>query len=302
MKKENLLVLEIRKNYQTVLELFENNFFERVKFFHRDNRINSLIEQKILINEEKEIYINFNLESNVLLKKLIDQIKFERIDLKRQKEILYIKNLLLKENRNKIFSIFVTGSVARNTHNNDSDIDIVVIHSGEKIVRPKVVNNIFKIQLITFSKEAFSLQYLDDQELLIWTLKFGLLIYDKNYIFKKAHGLELSHCNNNLIIKKRSQIDHMCEIFERILKDNDLDSRELIKIMHKILHLMSRYIIFINGDFPFSRPELRQQVQQYSNEIVNIFEVLDHEHLSTNELVDIYYKLKKVFKDFSIKQ
>jgi hypothetical protein len=293
---------EIILNYEIISSIFEDKYFEKINIDQsRDiEKINSFIDQNILIQENNQIYLNYKKESNVYFKKLIDQIKFERIDLKLQNEIEYIQNLILKDNRNKIFSIFVSGSVARNTNSTLSDLDFVVIHSGKEIKLPNPINKIIKMQFITHPKKDLLLENLGNNELLIWALKHGLLIYDRNFIFKKMQAYLSSDYIYPIIVKKRGQIDFLCNTFELMFKDeqkNDINMKEMI---YKILHLISRYIIFLNGDFPLSRPELKRQVQRYNKEIVNIYDFLEHDNLSSSKLVDIYFNLKKVFKDFSV--
>ncbi len=294
-------ISKILSNSEIIFETFENRFFEKVDInSSMTNDINSLVNSNILIKESNKIYINFNYQSNVYLKKLIDQTKFEQIDQKLQKEILYINNLLFKENRNKIFSIFLIGSVARNTYSDSSDLDLVIIHSGDKIKLPSLVNKMIQVQFITYSKTDFRLKNIERDEILIWALKYGLLIYDRNYLFKKTNAY--TQHNDSIILKKRSQIDYICNTFETMLNEKTEYTKGMYSVLAKLLHLVSRYIILINEDFPLSRPELKDQVQQYDNNIISIYEALEKENLSRDYLINTYFSLKKYFKDFTVIQ
>lgn len=298
--------LKILNNLELVASIFKNRFFEKIDIQEltnsNRNEVDLLIEQKTLIQKNNDLFINFDKKSLIYLKKLVDQMKFEQIDLKLQNEILFIKNILFKEYRNRIFSIFVVGSTARNTSNLDSDLDILVIHSGEKIVLPKIANHIINIQVITYTTEKFSLEKLEDSELLIWALKYGLLIYDKNFIFKKVQAFRSLDYHNQIIQKKRVQIDYMCNTFEVMLKSENENMKNTLDMLNKILHLVSRYIILLNGVFPLSRPELKKQIYDYDSGIVNIYEQLERGNLSKNELIELYFSLKKNFQDFVIKK
>lgn len=296
-----MMNLKILNNLQPVVSIFENRFFEKVDISEKNNDVDLLVKQKILVQKNNDLFVNFEKKSLIYLKMLVDQFKFEQIDLKLQNEILFIKNLLFKEYRNRIFSVFVIGSTARNVSNSDSDLDLLIIHSGKNITLPSIANRIVKIQVITYSTKNFSLDKLEDSELLIWALKYGLLIYDKNFIFKKVQAFRSLDYHNQIIQKKRLQIDYMCNTFEVMLKSNNENKKNILDMLNKILHIISRYIILLNGVFPLSRPELKTQIQDYSPNIVSIYKQLEKNNLSMNELIELYFSLKRNFQDFKIK-
>lgn len=289
-------------NQVLILEkLFKNRFFEQINIDEHIENINLqvLIEKKKVIKENNQIHINYNLKSNRLFKEYIDQCKFEELDQKLQNEILYIKSLLFKVNKNKIFSIFLIGSIARNTHNVRSDIDLLILHSGEKIKLPEIKNKLYNTQFITHNTKDLFLNGVINDEIFIWALKYGLLLYDRNFIFSKIQSIK-SLDYFQVTIKKREQIDYMCTVFESILKSDYDNYQHLLKTLMKILNLMSRYILLLYGEFPLSRPELKQQVMRYNQDIGHFYNYLSNQDLQTSQLINIYYSMKKFFIDLKI--
>lgn len=257
--------------------------------------INKLIEENLLKLEKDFVYINFSKKSNIYLKNLVDQLIFEKIDNNLQNEILFIKKELMKMNKNKIFTIFLIGSVARNTYKENSDIDIVVFHSGERIDIPKFIISKKKVQIISYNKEELKSKLYDD-EILIWTLKYGLLLYDKNFIFDgfiiKNDDIKIK----KLIINKKIQIENLFITFERFIEIKSKDKEVLFIILNKLKHLISRYLILLENKIPTSKHELKKELIDYKKytKFIDIYNEIDNAN-SSMQIVEIYFKLKKYF-------
>ncbi len=283
-----------------LLEIFENRFFEKINLSELSDfdlsEINMLQDKNVICRDGNYIYINFDKKSNIFLKKLADEMSFEEIDLNIRNEVLLAKRSLLSLNKNRVLSVILIGSVSRNMYNKKSDIDLIVFHSGEELILPKFVNNIKNIQFIPYSTKNFINSSTYDDEILIWGLKYGLIIYDRNYIFRQSIVINRDKSIDSIVLKKREQIEYMCGVFEHMV-DDQFSSNELNKILVKIAHLFMRYIVLINRDFPLSKHELKKQVSNYNKNIVDIANMLEGKKLENSKIINNYFNLKKIFRE-----
>ncbi|WP_164702515.1 nucleotidyltransferase domain-containing protein [Aliarcobacter cryaerophilus] len=222
-------------------------------------------------------------------------MNFEKIDINVQNEILFIKKELIKINKNKIFTMFLIGSVARNTYNENSDIDIVIIHSGEEINIPKFIISNKKVQIISYNKKEVKSKFNSD-EILIWTLKYGILIYDKNFIF---NGFIIKNDDitiNKLIIKKKMQIENLFTTFDKFIELKLKNQEILYPILNKLKYMICRYLILLENKIPTSKHELKQELIEYGkyDKFISIYDEIDKANSSMNS-IEIYFKLRKYF-------
>ncbi|MFW0702357.1 nucleotidyltransferase domain-containing protein [Aliarcobacter butzleri] len=280
------------KQYENLLEIFNNNFFEKIKINYCNNLIFDLVEKDLINRDNDEyIYINYSKLSNRNFKNFVDSIAFEEIEYNLKMEIIHLKKYIINLNRNKIRAIFLIGSVSRNKFEKDSDIDLVIIHSGEEINLPNVYN-VRRVQFIKFPNKGI-LKKLNSNEILIWTLKYGILIYDNNYVYNKLIQNPLIVNFDNLILEKRLHIEKTFALIDNILKKEILKN-DLYDEIFKINHLLERYIILCTDNIPKSRPELREQMKE--NNIT--LDIKFDKSFTYNELISVYFSLKKFYKNF----
>lgn len=278
--------------YEKLLNIFNNNFFEKVIISNYNNEISDLLAKNIVnIDNDGLAYINYSNLSNRNFKNFIDSVNFEEIHYNLKMEIQFLKKNILSLNKNKIYAIFLIGSVSRNKYEKDSDIDLVIIHSGEKIELPEIYND-RKVQFIKFSNKDILIN-LASNEILVWTLKYGILIYDKNYVYNKLVQYPLVVNFRNLILDKRLQIEKSFALIDNLLKKEILKNNLHDEIL-KINHLVKRYIILCTDNIPKSRPELEEQIKE--NNIVLDFKC--DKYFSYHDLIDFYFSLKKLYRNF----
>lgn len=282
--------------YEDILNIFNDNFFQKIKIDDSNKKIiyDLFNEGIVKIEKEKFAYIDYFNSSNRYFKNFIDSVNFEEIDCNLKEEILYLKKYILNLNKNRIHAIFLIGSVSRNKFEENSDIDIVLIHSGEEIELPKIFYN-RKVQFIKFNNKNI-LKDTDENEMLIWTLKYGLLIYDRNYVYNKLVHNPLKINFQKLIFEKRLQIEKTFALIDNLLKKGHLKENELLEDLFKVNHLIKRYVILYKNDIPKSRPELEKQIKK-NNIILDI--ELD-KIPSLDEMINFYFSLKKFYINFSL--
>lgn len=282
--------------YEDLLNTFNDNFFQKIKISDSNKKIIYNLYNKGIIKIEREnfAYIDYFNSSNRYFKNFIDSVNFEEIDCNLKEEILYLKRYILNLNKNKINAIFLIGSVSRNKFEENSDIDIVLIHSGEKIELPKIFYN-RKVQFIKFNNKNI-LKDIDENEVLVWTLKYGLLIYDKNYVYNKLVHNPLKINFQKLIFEKRLQIEKTFALIDNLLRKDSLKENKLLEDLFKVNHLIKRYIVLCKNDIPKSRPELQNQIKK--NNIILDIEL--NKFPSHDEIINFYFSLKNFYINFTL--
>jgi predicted nucleotidyltransferase len=209
-----------------------------------------------------------------------------------KKEVINtVEELLVKYK--SIISIILIGSTSRNMNTSDSDLDFFII-SSRKIKSIKIKNKIDKkFDFILKTQKEFKQDYEKNNELIIWSLKYGLALYNEKFLNPFRNVLKLDNFKPILMYKKEQinkYIEYLIE-YKKILNDDGL-----AYYFEKIFYFLLRYYLYKKGFIPKSKHELYKQVLKHhleDNLLVEIRNKLVHSNLQKEEM----YHMLKIIKE-----
>ncbi|MBE1446139.1 nucleotidyltransferase domain-containing protein [Paenibacillus sp. OAS669] len=200
-------------------------------------------------------------------------------------EIVRIVNQLLLD-KVSIVSILLVGSVARGLYSEKSDVDIIVILNKKVKTDKLAYKSVFRdINIVYRLKKQFHEAYLEGKEFFIWAIKYGLLLFDKNYIVNYYQN-PINKIKKDEMQNKFSYINIIVPRIYDALLGNDLAlGRKYIK---KLIIQTARIILISKELVPKSRPELDKQLDEIQEPFSIIYNNINYiEDMNKEELSDI---------------
>lgn len=203
----------------------------------------------------------------------------------------------------EVISIVLVGSVARGLYNEASDIDFLVITENQESINVKedYLSPFRNINVVYRSKRQMLLSYKKGKEFFVWAIRYGLLLYDKNF-WVQMYGWKLRKINKNEAEKKRTYVyKTVSEIYTSLINGDVAKTSPLIR---KVAIQIARIILILNNIIPKSRPELALQIQENCPQFYNLYmmledvegmekhdaiEYVDRMHEFLNQYVEEYY-------------
>ncbi|MDY0278818.1 MAG: nucleotidyltransferase domain-containing protein [Acholeplasma sp.] len=245
-----------------------------------------------VITADEKTFINFNNELVFSFKKFYDMYNIYQLQYKDYISILKIKDDIKKVAGDKLCSVLLVGSHARNAANERSDYDFLVICDDKNKYNKKI--NDKKIDIISYTTKEFECAVSDEDEFVLWGIKYGLIIYDVDYLkfyflFKDAKLLKL---------KKRKK-----ELLERLVYRTSLTigSRNTSVMYKRIEDLKTQILrssIIALGSIPKSSPELPEQFEKNINNAElteGISSVEIKQDFAEPQLVESFETLRKFY-------
>lgn len=297
---DNIKILD--NPFHKLFEFFCSNIFSSTSYKKYDEFLISeiidtkysdmLIKKKYLILENDKIYLNFQNEFISSYKKTYDIYKFQLLNYSTQEEIINVRDSILNEFKNRITSIILIGSAARNKLTLESDLDIIVVADDriKKRLRDKL--QVYKIEIQSYTKENFDYLFNENEEIILWAIKYGLILYDNNFIFKYYYQNKLNIGHRTIMNKRK--------LIEMLISDitNNLDiplSRIKFKI-DRFVYQCARLFLIMQDIMPLSRNEIADQIEKFSPilaEKIKSYKI--QRNASKNELVQFFYEYKELF-------
>lgn len=284
MMKINELLYDYKFNNDKIL--VEKDYLNK---FINDIDISELKEGSIISKIKNKYYIDLSQE------KVFDIINhLDYIDDALKLELNKIVDLLLRKYKS-IKAIILIGSAARNLTTEKSDIDFLII-STRRIKKIKIHSNIgLKLDFILRTTKKFRNAYKNiDDELVIWSVKYGVVLYDNNFIRPFFNILPFNEAKT-IVNKKKIMI---IKYIDFLLNNSSiLSDRTFSENTMKIYYFLLRLILLNNGYIPKSKNELYLQLK---NKNMNIQIVEELDALLKNDLIQVNNKfircLEKVKK------
>lgn len=244
-------------------------------------------------------FLNFENELVLSIKKSNDIYNLYNLHESDTKSILAIKNDLKKITKNRLQAVLLVGSYARNTASEKSDYDFLVV-SNEKIKYKKIISG-KKIEVISYQTDEFIKSLLKEDEFILWGLKYGLILYDNEFLssffpLKDTNFIKLKHRKKELL----ERLVYRAGLSIGIDKTN-VTSMRLNELKTQ---LMRSSIIALNYH-PKSSPELSNQFKTYIDNpkiTKGIIEITTGRNSTKQQLQESFEKLKTFYFEWLRKQ
>lgn len=208
-------------------------------------------------------------------------------------DILSAKNSIIGRSSTNILSIILVGSYARGTESQSSDTDFVVI-SRRPIKRIKYHHK--PTDIIRYSPIQFISSVYTGDEFALWSLKYGLILFDAFYLQKNflAEGAQLK----DLRSRKLAAIEGLIYSIGLGLSTerwNILGPR-ITDLYNQILRLS----ILCSGEIPLSAKELYAQFNKSKQQWDRVPEFTDHNNVrfaqtDSATLLQLFFSLKEFY-------
>ncbi len=207
----------------------------------------------------EKTFVNFSNELVFSFKSSYDMFRLYQLPARHAGSILKVKDIIKKVTGKKLCSLLLVGSYARNMASETSDYDFLAI-CDEKI---KHIQNQDgkKIEVISYTTEEFKNALSEEDEFVLWGLKYGLLLYDNDYL----RYFFPSRDNTFFKLKKRKK-----DLLERLVYRASLSissqniSAMSVRIDDLKKQIMRSSVIALDC-IPKSSPEIPEQFKKSIN-------------------------------------
>lgn len=276
-------IIDIKYNNDSLL--IDYKYIDSFKNINKEK----LIKKNILIKYQEKYYLNYLNDdvSHIIENNSFNYIKNENIK-------NYIKEVSsqITNKYKSIKSIILIGSVSRNLNTIDSDFDFLVI-SSRKIKKIKIKKlKDYKLDFILKTTEEFKNEYNNNSELILWSLKYGIPLYNDNFLHKYRDYNKFKNFKNIVIFKLqqiKKYIDFIFE-YEEILEEEDI-----LYYFKKIYYYLLRLYLYKNNFIPKSKPELLKQISEHNlkdNLILSISDYLNKDKIEKQKLTKLLKEIE----------
>lgn len=268
----------LNKTEQTILEEFINNYYMGFSILDLAKKFNKSVPQiyrairkfstcGFLVKTDNKYAITL---SNLIIqsyKNLIDAEKFYKIKDKFRKRIIQLKESLIEENKSKIISIVLFGSMADNTYNERSDIDILVIHNSKGINISTLHG--YDFQFIAKKDDEFIFELNQFDDFMVSIMKSHIVLYDPfDYFYLSMHSFQAKSLSgfsipNNIILQREKQLREISDTLMYFIKKKD--KTDAIKKFKEYILLSVRLSLLKKGIIPTTKKnsfELYQRLKK----------------------------------------
>jgi predicted nucleotidyltransferase len=226
-----------------------------------DDRIkSSLININAISTAGDKVFINFENELVFSFKKSYDMLSLYNLHSRHINSILKIRDEIKKISNNKLLSVVLVGSYARNTASETSDYDFLIISDSEIVFKKTEQNK--RIEIISYTPSKFENSLLSQDEFIIWGLKYGLVIYDNNYL-NKFYPLNETKLQK-LKKRKKELLERL--VYRTVLSIGSCDTRTISTRIKDLKKQIMRSAIIALDCVPKSSPELPGQFKKCIND------------------------------------
>lgn len=274
----------LNKTEQLVLKGFINNYYMGFSVENLAKSSNKSVPQiyriirkfstyDFLVKTDNKYTIKLSNLFSQSYKRLVDAEKFHEIKETFRKRITQLKELLIEENKQKILSIVLFGSMADNSYNEKSDIDLLITHNSKKIEISTIHGHDFQFIIKKDDEFTFELNQFDD--FIASIMKSHIVLYDPfNYFYLNMQAFQAKtiagfSVPNNIILERQKQLKEIIgTLFFYIKRKNKKDAIEKFK---QYILMSARLYLLEKGIVPTSKKNTFQLYQQL--EKVDLYKV-----------------------------
>jgi predicted nucleotidyltransferase len=274
-------IIDIKYNNDSLL--IDYKYIDSFKNINKEK----LIKRNILVKYEEKYYLNYlnNDVSYVIENNSFNYIKNENI----KNYIKEVSSQIINKYKS-IKSIILIGSVSRNLNTIDSDFDFLVI-SSRKIKKIKIKKlKDYKLDFILKTTEEFKNEYNNNSELILWSLKYGIPLYDNKFLHEYRDYNKFKNFKNIVIFKLQQIKKYFIFEYEEILEKEDI-----LYYFKKIYYYLLRLYLYKNNFIPKSKPELLKQISEHNlkdNLILSISDYLNKDKIEKQKLTKLLKEIE----------
>lgn len=203
--------------------------------------------------------IQYNINNNEFVKRLLFLHHEKKIANLAEEFKIYINRIRDYSKKEKIISIVLFGSVAKENADKLSDIDILIIHENkfDKDDQRNLFNKYPReVQIVDFERKEFASKYIEGNELIINIIKSGIIVYDRefyhNYLFKPVPKPSKKYIRG-ILQDVEKKLDEEWKIFR--------ENREFVSpSIYLAVNKVSTAMVIINGYIPESKKDIEKKL------------------------------------------
>ncbi len=232
------------------------------------------LSERGLISKNKNL-ITINKKSNITynFKKLVDSYKLEQLDEKTKNIILDVYNSIREEAKGNIRAFLVIGSVVRNEHKKESDVDFLVLLKKEQDIIKNRIMLYEKMNIVIKTEAQFEKEYIESDDFILSSLINNLVIFDDGF-WKKFLLNSLPPVSERILNLRQEQLEKLKKRLYDMLKIGD--NKGLIEEYKKYLILGGRIKLLKEGVIPGTK-------NQIFNALKSIDKTVEKNYHSVNE-------------------
>ncbi len=184
-------------------------------------------------------------------------------------------------------SVVLIGSAARGVETWRSDIDLLVVFSGEERlgIRPPI-----EVHLQQESRAHFLQRLGEGDDYPVWALLYGKALHDPDGWWARTAADELRHPHSPDWTAKVARAGKSLRWARQLLETGDTDAFEE-QSLYAASHL-ARALLLKRGVMPLSRPEMADQVREFAPDLACALDDLAKGGLSYARAVAVQHTLE----------
>jgi len=250
-----------------------------------------LLSEFLTTNDNGLLSLDFNNPIIISTKKNLDILAITQLENKLQHEIFFLKNKIISELGKNVRSIFLIGSTARNQRTLSSDIDMLMIL--DKNLDRTNISFDTNTQIIKFTTHDFENLYTSGDELIFWTMKYGIILHDDGYL-PRFYNYKTSIPYHLLVQNKRMLIENLTN---SLRESRNIHKKLYYKKLSRLAYQIARYIILLNKELPLSKKELVKQTKKFDEKFSTMLASID-ENQDIIQLIKTFHRIKTYFNTF----
>ncbi len=179
-------------------------------------------------------------------------------------------------------AVVLIGSVARGVETWRSDVDLLVVFSGEERldIRPPI-----EVHLQQESRLHFLQRLREGDDYPAWALLYGKVLHDPDGWWAQAAASERAHPHALNWAPKVARAEKSLKWASELLDEGDADAFEE-QCLYAASHL-ARALLLKRGVMPLSRPEMAEQVRVFNPDLARVLDDLAQGGLSHERAVAV---------------
>ncbi len=190
-------------------------------------------------------------------------------------------------------TVVLIGSAARGVETWRSDIDLLVVFSGDERLglRPPI-----EVHLQQESRASFLQRLRKGDDYPVWALLYGKTLHDPDGWWARTAADEQAHPRTPDWTPKVARAEKSLKWAGELLDEGDVDAFEE-QCLYAASHL-ARAVLLKQGVMPLSRPEMADQVRKSNPELARVLHDLAQGDLTHERAVEVQQAMEASLRQF----
>jgi len=256
--------------------------------------IEFLFSENAVLEDSRRLFLNFDCNLISSTKKTYDVFKLSELPKESVASIRQIVDAIKQDLKSNLKNITLVGSQARNLASSGSDYDFLIISRRKLEYRRYEVER--SVDILQYTPAQFKKSLSKDDEFALWALKYGLTLYDNDYIEqcypKKLVSFEELKKRKKQLLERLIYRTHLAFGSDRV----SIISKRLKKLNSQVL----RSAIIARGGIPRSAREIEAQFFEGVDVLFEIdqFEFDDSNWNSLEDLESAFECIKSFYNEY----